>query len=93
MSYLGGDETNWRAYDATSLVEDGARSSEILIDQGLADAWLETDLLTGTFERACAEAGQPATVRYQPGYGHGFEFIATFIEDHLRWHAALLGIA
>lgn len=90
--YLGADEAAWRPFDATSLVEDGARSSEILIDQGLADAWLETDLLTGTFERACAMAGQPATVRYQAGYGHGFEFISTFVEHHLRWHAHRLGM-
>ena len=92
-SYFGANEASWRTYDATCLVEDGARSSEILIDQGLADAWLETDLMTGTFERACADARQPTTVRYRPGYGHGFEFIATFVEDHLRWHADRLAAA
>ena len=89
--YLGPDEAAWRAYDATALVEDGARAPELLIDQGMSDPWLEKELLTERLETACADGGQPLIVRRQAGYDHGFFFIATFIEDHLRWHADRLG--
>jgi len=88
--YLGPDEAAWRAYDATALVEDGARAPELLIDQGAADPWLAKELLTEKLETACAGAGQPLTVRRRDGYDHGFFFIASFIEDHLRWHAERL---
>jgi S-formylglutathione hydrolase len=89
--YLGSDEALWRRYDATALIEDGARAPELLIDQGTADPWLEKELLIGRFEIACANAGQPVVLRRQDGYDHGFFFISTFIEDHLRWHADRLG--
>jgi S-formylglutathione hydrolase len=88
--FLGPDEATWRAYDATALVEDGARAPELLVDQGSADPWLETELKTDTFETACAVAGQPVLVRRQEGYDHSFFFIASFIEAHLRWHAERL---
>jgi S-formylglutathione hydrolase len=88
--YLGADEALWRAYDATALIEDGARAPELLIDQGGADPWLARELLTEKFEAACAIAGQPLILRRQPDYDHGFFFISSFIEDHLRWHAARL---
>jgi S-formylglutathione hydrolase len=88
--YLGPDETLWRAHDAAALIEDGARAPELLVDQGTADAWLKKELLIEKFEVACADAGQPTILRRQNGYDHGFFFIATFIEDHLRWHATKL---
>jgi S-formylglutathione hydrolase len=88
--YLGTDETAWRSYDAACLIEDGARGGELLIDQGEADPWLETQLLTARFETVCATAGQPLICRRRTGYDHSFYFIATFIEDHLRWHAERL---
>jgi len=91
--YLGEDRTAWRAYDATSLVEDGARLPHILIDQGEADPYLDKELKPELFEAACAKAGQPLTLRRQPGYDHGYFFVSSFIEDHLRWHAPFLGIA
>jgi S-formylglutathione hydrolase len=88
--YLGSDETVWRLYDAAALVADGARAPEILVDQGTADPWLEKELRIEEFEAACALASQPLILRRQLGYDHGFYFIASFIEDHLRWHAARL---
>jgi S-formylglutathione hydrolase len=88
--YLGEDRAAWRAYDATALIEDGARVPDILIDQGEADPYLEKELKPDLFEAACAKAGQPVTLRRQPGYDHGYFFISTFIEDHLRWHAKRL---
>ena len=88
--YLGEDSANWRAYDAVALVEDGARFSLFLIDQGDADSFLNSGLRPWLFEAACEKASIDLTVRMQPGYGHSYYFISSFMEDHLRWHAARL---
>lgn len=88
--YLGEDRTAWRAHDAVALVESGARSGEILIDQGSADAFLAEQLRPELFKAACDRAGQPLTLRMQPGYDHSYYFISTFMADHLAWHARRL---
>ncbi|MFN3945386.1 MAG: S-formylglutathione hydrolase [Allosphingosinicella sp.] len=88
--YLGEDRTAWRRHDAVALIEDGARLSELLVDQGAADNFLETELQPCRLEKACAEAGIDLTLRMRPGYDHSYYFISTFMEDHLRWHAARL---
>ena len=88
--YLGPDRAAWRRYDATALLEDGARVAELLVDQGLADNFLEGQLRPQLLETACRAAGVPLTLRRQPGYDHSYAFIATFMEDHLRWHAERL---
>ena len=89
--YLGPDEATWRAHDAVALIEDGARLPELLVEQGGADPWLAEQLRPELLEAACAKAGIPLTVRRQPGYEHGYFFVQSFIEDHLRWHAERLG--
>jgi len=61
-----------------------------LIDQGLADGFLEQELHPHLFEAACAEAGRAVTLRWHPGYDHGYYFIASFVADHLKHHAAML---
>ena len=73
-----------------ALIEDGARVAEILVDQGEGDSFLETQLRPELLAAACEKAGIPLTLRVQPGYDHSYYFIASFIEDHLRWHAARL---
>jgi S-formylglutathione hydrolase len=88
--YLGPDRARWRAYDACALIEDGARFSEILVDQGDADQFLVEQLKPELLEAACNKAAIPLTLRRQTGYDHSYYFIATFIADHLRWHAARL---
>ena len=88
--YLGADREFWRQYDACALIEDGARAGEILVDQGLADNFMTEQLKPDLLEDACEKAGQPLTLRRQDGYDHSYYFIATFMEDHLRWHAARL---
>ncbi len=91
--YLGPDRTRWSAYDATELVQrvpDGPRRPPILIDQGLSDAFLAGQLHPHLFEQACAKVGQPLKLRRHEGYDHGYYFISSFIEDHLRHHAQLL---
>ncbi len=88
--YLGADRDRWREYDACALIEDGARVPELLIDQGDADNFLTEQLKTDLLVQACREAGLPATIRMQPGYDHSYYFISTFMDEHLRWHAARL---
>jgi S-formylglutathione hydrolase len=89
--YLGRDRTTWRAYDACALIEEGARVPEILVDQGEADNFLTGQLKPDLLKTACAKAAIPLTLRMQPGYDHSYFFIASFIEDHLRWHGSRLG--
>ena len=91
--YLGDDPAAWRAYDACALIEDGARLTDLLVDQGTKDTFLESQLKPELLTRACATAGIPLTLRMQEGYDHSYFFISTFIEDHLRWHAARLNRA
>ena len=74
-----------------ALIEDGARVEELLVDQGLADAFLAEQLRPELLEAACAAAGIPLTLRMQPGYDHSYYFISTFMADQLRWHAERLG--
>lgn len=88
--YLGQDRDSWAAYDATELIKGGARCAPILIDQGLNDAFLAEQLHPQRFEDACAAAGQALTLRRHAAYDHGYYFIQSFIEEHLRHHAALL---
>lgn len=88
--YLGPDRAMWRAYDACALIEDGARVRSILVDQGDADAFLTEQLKPELLADACRAAGIDLTLRMQPGYDHGYYFIASFIADHLRWHAERL---
>ena len=89
--YLGDDRESWRGYDACALIESGARLPDLLVDQGLADNFLEEQLKTHLLEQACEKAGQKATIRMQPGYDHSYYFISTFMAEHLAWHAKRLG--
>jgi S-formylglutathione hydrolase len=86
--YLGSDRSAWARYDASALMA-GLQApfpNGILVDQGLADKFLPDQLYPEAFEAACAQAGQPLTLRRHAGYDHGYYFIATFMEDHLRFH-------
>lgn len=90
-AYLGEDTNTWQAYDATALVEAGAKVTDILIDQGLADEFYdEKQLLPENFQAACDKAGQNITIRMQDGYDHSYHFIASFIGEHIAYHAKAL---
>ncbi|TAJ73844.1 MAG: S-formylglutathione hydrolase [Phenylobacterium sp.] len=92
-AYLGGDEAAWAEHDASRLVEAGAakgRFDDILIDQGGADSFLEGQLKPELFAAACAAAGQKLTLRMQDGYDHSYFFIASFVAEHVAWHAERL---
>ena len=91
--YLGEDRRDWSEYDATELMSRGAFASRILIDQGLSDTFLHQQLLPEAFEAAARSVGQDLELRRHPGYDHGYFFIASFVEDHLRHHAAALRTA
>ena len=91
--YLGTDSALWREHDASELMARAAAApfpDGILIDQGLADKFLEAQLHPHLFEHACAAVKQPLTLRRHAGYDHGYYFISTFINDHLDHHARIL---
>ena len=93
--YLGEDRGAWAAHDASALMRSQPAApypGGILVDQGLADKFLTEQLKPEAFEAACAAVGQPLTLRRHAGYDHGYYFIASFVDDHLRHHAAQLGL-
>ena len=92
--YLGADTSTWLDYDASEVarhVSNGSSHSRILVDQGLGDAYLQEQLKPELLEAACAESGLPLELRRHAGYDHGYYFISTFIKEHLKHHAELLG--
>ncbi len=91
--YLGEDRVDWAAHDASELMKlqrSAPYPGGILIDQGLADKFLAEQLHPEAFEAACAAVGQPLTLRRHAGYDHGYYFIASVVDDHLRHHAVRL---
>lgn len=88
--YIGTDRDAWREYDACALIEDGARSGEILVHQGTADGFLADQLKPELLEQACRAAGQSLALHMADGYDHSYYFISTFMGAHLDWHAARL---
>lgn len=91
IQYLGEDRAEWKRHDACELLRAGGRfDGTILVDQGAEDPFLKEQLRPDLLEAACKETGQPLTLRIQPGYDHSYWFVQSFIEDHLRHHAAKL---
>ncbi|MEJ7933744.1 S-formylglutathione hydrolase [Sphingobium sp. AN558] len=88
--YLGDDRATWRAHDAVALIEDGAYIPALLVDQGDADPFLRRELRPELLRAACDGAGIALTLNLREGYDHSYYFIATFMADHLHWHAARL---
>jgi S-formylglutathione hydrolase len=94
--YLGPDENRWAEWDASRLVASRGWPADrpgLLVDQGLEDVFLEEQLNPDLLAESCREAGVPLELRRHPGYDHGYYFIATFMESHLRHHAAGLGLS
>lgn len=91
-AYLGEDRNQWQQYDACALLNDLGQNwtMPMLIDQGLADNFLDSQELSRPLQAVCEQHGVPAEFRYHADYDHSYYFIATFIEDHLRFHAAHL---
>lgn len=93
-AYLGTDRQAWAAHDASQLMAQAHNPfpKGILIDQGMADQFLEQQLHPEVFKAACAQASQPLVLRRHEGYDHSYYFIATFIQDHMAFHAERLGM-
>ena len=89
-NYLGADREAWRDHDASELVKRQPSGAKLLIDQGSADQFLVEQLKPEVLVQACKDAGQHVELRMQPGYDHSYYFIQSFMEDHLRHHAAVL---
>ena len=87
---LGKDREKWQQYDANSLIQQGYKVQGMRIDQGLEDEFLPTQLRTEDFIETCRAANQPADVRFHKGYDHSYYFIASFIGEHIAYHAAFL---
>jgi S-formylglutathione hydrolase len=90
-NYLGADEARWAAHDATILMEDRGFPGPVLVDQGAADQFIDL-LRPADLARAMAARGQASTFRIQPGYDHSYFFVQSFMEDHIAFHAAALGL-
>jgi len=91
--YLGADEAAWLDYDASVLVAQRPFHAPILVDQGAGDKFLADQLNPEIFADACRRSGQAFELRMHAGYDHGYYFIQTFMEEHLRWHARQLGVS
>lgn len=89
-TYLGDDIEAWKAYDATELVKTARARLPLLIDQGDADEFLHTQLQPDLFKVAADAAAHPVILRMQPGYDHSYYFVASFIGEHVAYHATAL---
>nr|WP_321573672.1 S-formylglutathione hydrolase [Nitrogeniibacter aestuarii] len=92
-NYLGDNRDAWAEWDTCKLIPNAPERLPLLVDQGGEDGFLAEQLLTERLVEAAKAADHPATIRMQAGYDHSYFFIATFIEDHLRHHAAALDAA
>ena len=90
--YLGADRSRWCDWDASELMKAKPRPGLILVDQGLADEFLERELHPEALEAAAALSGQALKLRRHADYDHGYYFIQSFMADHLAHHAVALGI-
>ncbi|MEO1492222.1 MAG: S-formylglutathione hydrolase [Pseudomonadota bacterium] len=85
-AYLGDDETAWAGHDATRMLKETGWASDILVDQGASDQFLDL-LKPEALSGALAETRTAGAFRMQPGYDHSYYFVASFMQDHIRWHA------
>jgi S-formylglutathione hydrolase len=89
-AYLGEDPAAWAAHDAVALLASARERLPLLVDQGEADEFLDSQLKPGLLRAACERAGHALTLRLHPGYDHSYYFIASFIGEHVAWHAQAL---
>jgi S-formylglutathione hydrolase len=90
-AYLGADQDAWKQWDASELVATATERLPLLIEQGEADEFLSTQLQPQRLREACEAAHHPLTLRMRPGYDHSYYFIASFIGEHIAYHAEALG--
>lgn len=90
-NYLGESHEDWIDYDTVQLIGKAEYQLPMLVDQGLADGFLEEQLKPELLEAACEEADYPLTLKRREGYDHSYFYIATFIDEHIAFHARHLG--
>ena len=89
-NYLGDDRQVWEQYDGVELVKQATEHLPVLVDQGEADNFLVEQLKTELLIDAAQQAQYPMQIRMQPNYDHSYFFIATFIGEHIAFHARAL---
>lgn len=89
-NYLGADTATWLEHDACHLIQQADERLPILIDQGGADGFLTEQLQPELLLKAATTADYPVTLRIQAGYDHSYFFVASFIAEHVAFHAAHL---
>jgi len=86
-AYLGEDKSTWQQYDTVALMKQSEHSLPMMVDQGLDDSFLKEQLMPSALAAVAAEKDYPIVIRQHDGYDHSYYFIASFIEEHLRFHA------
>ena len=87
-AYLGDDQEAWKAYDTCEIITSGqVEKTPLFVDQGTADPFLASNLRVDLLQATCAEHQHPLTVKLREGYDHGYYYIASFIDEHLQYHA------
>lgn len=89
-AYLGDDRQTWAAHDAVALIAQATERLPLLVDQGAADDFLDSQLKPHLLQEAADAAGHPLQLRLQPGYDHSYYFIASFVGEHIAHHAHYL---
>lgn len=89
-AYLGGDQEAWKQYDSVELIRTARERLPLLVDQGLNDEFIESQLRPELLRKVCEETGHPLTLNLRPGHDHSYYFIASFIGEHMAHHASAL---
>jgi S-formylglutathione hydrolase len=89
-AYLGADQATWQEWDAVALIANATERLPLRVEQGVGDEFLEKQLRPELLQAACDAVGYPLHLNLQPGYDHSYYFIASFIGDHVAWHAQYL---
>lgn len=89
-AYLGADQNAWKQYDTVELIRTAKEQLPLLVDQGLSDEFLDSQLRPELLRSTCADAGHPLTLNLRAGHDHSYYFISTYISGHIAHHAATL---
>jgi S-formylglutathione hydrolase len=90
LHYLGEDRSTWEEWDASLLVRNAPEKLPMMVDQGEQDPFLMEQLKPSLLQKACSMADHPLKMRLHPGYDHSYFFVASFIDEHMKYHAAAM---
>lgn len=89
-AYLGDNRETWKSYDTVELIKSATERLPLLVDQGLNDEFLETQLKPDLLKKVCEDKNHPLTLNLREGYDHSYYFIASFVGEHIAHHAKAL---